>query len=155
VLIPHPFEKGFVVIRDSAAQLPYASPKFSIKQIEDDYQIASDDLFERTSTAAEQAAAPEKEAEAERRAFADMFPLSELVFLKPGPRAQAIRRNQLAWKNLPVDDRRRLINAQKKDAPQPVSQDRTYTDADFDEDGNFIRDDRFMAGTNAINAQAQ
>lgn len=113
VMKPHPSKKGFVVIQDSNAMMPYASPEVAISEIENGYQRRQD---EQLVALAEGSKAPvsDKLNEAEKRAFFKTFPRNDLAFLEPGERVDAMRRNREAWDDMSPADRQRLIQAEMK-----------------------------------------
>jgi hypothetical protein len=113
VMKPHPTKNGYVVIQDSSAMLPYASPEVKISEIENAYQRSQDEQLVRLAAEAE-APVSEGMKEAERRAFEDAFPPANLAFVEPGARTDAMARNREAWDNMPEADRKRLIQRQMK-----------------------------------------
>ena len=113
VMKPHPTKGGYVVIQNSDAKLPYASPEVQISEIENGYQRSQDEQLVRLAGDAEATVSAGVQ-EAEKRAFDAAFPPANLVYLEPGSRAAAMKRNREAWDNLPRANRERLIQAQMK-----------------------------------------
>lgn len=151
VMVKHPNKHGWVVYQDKNALLPYASPEVRISEIEKRYAKTQYDQLLNIAAGAESGFS-EKMKEADSRAFYSAHPPSS--WGKPGDRAAANKRSRAAWDNMDPEVRQRLIEAQLKNV-EAKKVYRTYSDKDFDENGEFIRNPNYMSGPNAINAQAQ
>lgn len=151
VMLPHLTKNGVVTISDSTSVLPGSLLEVRVSEIEKWYAKSQHDQLVKLAAGAE-SGVDEKLKEAENRAFYAAHPPSS--WGKSGDRAAHEKRSRASWKAMDSEQRQRLIEAQIKKVEADVPY-RTYTDADFDESGEFIRDERFMAGPNAIRAQAR
>lgn len=151
IMVKHPRKNGYVVIRDSKAMMPYSSPEIKISEIEDWYD-RNQHMQLINMAAGSERGADKLLVEAEKRAYAKMFPPIEWGF--EGDILARNKSTRASWKALDVDTRKRLIadeivNAEVK---QPYRQ---YSDDDFAASGEFIRNPLYMAGPNAINAESR
>jgi len=110
VMKPHPTKHGYVVIQDSNAILPYASPERSIAEVERWY---ADSIHDQTLRLSEDAKAPVSEMvkAAEQRAFLKAFPpplvgKPELIYV-------LTQRQEAQWAAMDDAQRQRLIQAEQ------------------------------------------